>query len=370
LWQSVEETAMPASRPAPTSSDFILYVGTYGEGIYGFRYNEAGPSFVPLGLVGEVTNPSWVTTDPQHRFVYAASEIEGDEEGYVAAFKIDRKTGNLENLNKVSSSGVAPCHVAVDKTSRFLAVANYMSGSVAGFHLEPDGRIGAQTALLAAKGSSVDPKRQASAHAHQVVFSADDRLLYVPDLGLDKILIYSVGVNDGKLTPHDPPFVSDKAGMGPRHLAFSPDRRFGYLLAELKSYVTVYAVDENAGIFRPIQEISSLPGNPSDREGAGEILVHPTGNFVYASNRGPGTIAVYKRDAREGRLQLVETAKVNGTFPRGVEFDPSGTFLLVGDQKGHQFSAMRINPETGQLHDDGKAHQVPSPVSFVFVPGE
>jgi 6-phosphogluconolactonase len=370
LWQIGEDTDMSATPASPSSAAYILYVGVYGKGVYGFRYNASGPSFEPLGVMGEITNPSWLTTDPQYRYLYAASEIEGDKEGYVGAFKIDRKSGKLELLNKVSSSGVAPCHVAVDKTCRFLAVANYMSGSVAGFQLDRDGKIAAQTAFIAEKGSSINPKRQASPHAHQVVLSVNDQLLYVPDLGIDKIMIYSVSIDDGKLTPHDPPFVSEKAGMGPRHLAFSPDRRFAYLLNELQSYVTVYQVDEGAGTFRQVQEISSLPPNPSDRDGAAEILVHPTGKFVYASNRGPGTIAVYKRDANNGTLQLVQTAKVVGTFPRGVEFDPSATLLVVGDQKSNQFSAMRINGETGELQDEGKTYEVPSPVAFWFVPAE
>jgi len=320
-------------------------------------------------MVGELTNSSWVTTDPQYRFLYAASELEGDEEGSVGAFQIDRKTGKLNHLNTVSSSGVAPCHVAVDRTTRFLVVANYMSGSVAGFHVGGDGTIGALTSLVTAKGSSVNPERQKSPHAHQVVFSADDRFLYVPDLGTDQILIYDVAIEQGKLAAHNPPSVKEKPGRGPRHLAFSPDRRFAYLLNELQSYVTVYATDDGNATFRQIQEISSLPGDPSNRDGAAEILVHPSGRFVYASNRGPGTIAVYKRDPVEGTLQLVQTAKVNGTSPRGVEFDPSGTLLLVGDQKESHFSAMQINPETGELSDPGQSHKVPSPVSFVFVPG-
>jgi len=239
---------------------------------------------------------------------------------------------------------------------------------VAGFHLERDGSIGELTSLAAAKGSSVNPERQAGPHAHQVVFSSNDRLLYVPDLGLDQILIYDVAIDDGKLTPHNPPAVSEKAGMGPRHIAFSPDRRFAYLLTELKSYVTVYQANEGAATFRRIQEISSLPGEPSNRDGAAEILVHPSGKFVYASNRGPGTIAVYHRDADQGTLQLVQTAKVKGTFPRGVEFDPSGNFLLVGDQKENHFSVVPIDAKSGELEGEGKSYESPSPVSFVFVP--
>src|SRR4051794_10632401 len=161
---------MSGMSSAPSSSPHIVYVGTYGKGIYAFRFNGDGPALEPLGLVGELTNPSWVTADPQHRFLYAVSEVEGDNEGAVGAFQIDAKSGKLNTLNTVSSSGVAPCHVAVDRTSRFLAVANYTSGSVAGFHLERDGSIGELTSLAAAKGSSVNPERQAGPHAHQVVF--------------------------------------------------------------------------------------------------------------------------------------------------------------------------------------------------------
>ncbi len=225
---------MPGTSSAPSSSSYILYVGTYGKGIYAFRYNGSGPSLEPLGLVGELTNSSWVATDPQHRYLYAVSELEGDKDGAVGAFQIDAKSGKLKALNTVSSSGVAPCHLAVDKSSRFLAVANYTSGTVAGFHLERDGKIGALTSVETAKGSSVNKERQTGPHAHQVVFSADDRFLYVPDLGLDQILIYDVVVEGGKLTPHNPPSISEKAGMGPRHIAFSPDRRFAYLLSELQ----------------------------------------------------------------------------------------------------------------------------------------
>jgi 6-phosphogluconolactonase len=356
--------------PSAPSSAYILYVGTYEKGIYAFRYNVNGPGLEPLGMAGQITSPSWLATDPQHRFLYAASELEGDKEGAVGAFQIDAKSGKLTALNTVSSSGVAPCHLAVDKTSRFLAVANYTTGTVAGFHLERDGSIGALTALAAAKGSSVNPERQKGPHAHQIVFSADDRLLYVPDLGLDQILIYDVAIEDGKLTAHNPPSISEKAGMGPRHMAFSPDRHFAYLLNELKSYVTVYQANDGTATFRRLQEISTLPGDPSHRDGAAEILVHPSGRFVYASNRGPGTVAVYKRDSQAGNLQLVQTAKVKGSSPRGMGFDPSGSFLLVGDQKEHHFSVMRINAETGELHEDGKSYEVPSPVSFVFVPAQ
>jgi 6-phosphogluconolactonase len=359
---------MPETSSMSSSSSYFLYVGTYGEGIHAFRYDTSGPSLENLGVVGKLTNSSWVTTDREQRFLYAASELEGDEEGFVGAFQIDRTTGKLNHLNTVSSSGVAPCHVAVDTSSRFLTVANYMSGSVAGFHLESDGSIGERTSLAAAKGSSVNPERQTSPHAHQVVFSENDGFLYVPDLGIDQILIYEVDIKDGKLTPHNPPSVSEKAGMGPRHLAFSPDRRFAYLLNELKSYVTVFAVEDETATFHRIQEISSLPGEPSNRDGAAEILVHPNGRFVYASNRGPGSIAVYRRNAADGTLELVQTAKVKGTIPRGVEFDPSGNFLIVGDQKENHFSVIPINTETGELNSDGKSYEVPSPVSFVFVP--
>lgn len=359
---------MAATPSASSNSRYILYVGTYEKGIYGFEYGSSGPSLSSLGKVGDLENPSFLATDPQHRYLYAVSELDGEKEGGVGAFLIDEKNGKLKSLNTVSSSGIAPCHLAVDKTSKLLVVANYGSGSVAGFHLERDGSIGALSSLAEAKGSSVNARRQTGPHAHQVVFSGNNQFLYVPDLGLDQIRIYDVFPEDGKLMPHNPPAVGEKAGLGPRHMAFSPDTKFAYLLNELESFVTVYGHDPSAATFKRIQQISSLPGEPSDRDGAAEILVHGSGKFVYASNRGPGSIAVYKRNGQDGTLALVQTAKVNGTTPRGMEIDPSGSFLIVGDQKANHFSAMRINQETGELHGEGKSIEVPSPVSFVFVP--
>lgn len=360
---------MAASHSATSKSRYILYIGTYEKGIYAFDHSVgADPSFAPLGRVGDLENPSFLAADPQHRCLYAVSELEGEKDGGVGAFQIDRKTGKLKKLNTVSSSGVAPCHLAVDHTSKFLAVANYGSGSVSGFHLERDGSIGTLSALAKATGSSINPARQTGPHAHQVVFSANNRFLFVPDLGLDQIRIYEVSAEEGKLTPHNPPAISGKAGLGPRHMAFSPDRKFVYLLNELQSFVTVYQYDEDTVALKRVGEISSLPGNPENRDGAAEILVHPSGKFVYASNRGPGTVAVYKRNSEDGMLSLVETAKVEGTVPRGMEFDPSGAFLLVGDQKQNHFSAMAINADTGELRPAGKSVEVPSPVSFIFIP--
>jgi 6-phosphogluconolactonase len=355
---------MSTSPTSLSSSRYLVYVGTYGKGIYGFHYETDG-SLTPLGLVGEIANPSWIATDIQHRFLYAVSELEGEKEGGAGAFVINSQTGKLQALNTVSSFGVAPCHLAVDRTARFLAVANYMSGNVAGFHLEDDGRIGELTCLIAGKGGSVNAERQAGPHAHQVVFGGDDRFLYVPDLGADQIRLYDVAIGEGKLTEHNSA-VRESPGMGPRHLALSADGRFAYLFNELKSYVTVYHVDEAAN-FRRVQEISSLPPNTSNRDGGAEILVHPGGKFVYASNRGPGTIAVFKRDGAEGTLELVEIAKVKGTFPRGMQFDPSGAVLLVGDQKENRISVLRVNLESGVLSDTGKSYEVASPVAFVFV---
>ena len=359
---------MTAKLADPSQPRYFLYVGTYEKGIYAFDYSPDEPSFKALGRAGDITNPSFLVADPRNRYLYAVSELEGNKNGAAGAFSMDRKNGSLKALNTASTAGIAPCHLAVDRTSRFLAVANYGSGSVAGFHLERDGSLGAMSSLASATGSSVNPKRQAGPHAHEVVFSANNKFLYVPDLGLDQIRIYAVDAEVGKLTPNEPAYAKETPGMGPRHMAFSPDNRFAYLINELKSFVTVWEHDAELGTLRLLQTISSLEGNPEDRDGAAAIVVHPSGKFVYASNRGPGTIAVFSRNPQSGSLEHMQTVETGGKTPREIQIDPSGAFLLVGDQKTDRFIVLHINPETGELNPIGKGIETPSPVSFVFVP--
>jgi 6-phosphogluconolactonase len=365
---------MPANQSSNHQSKYFLYVGAYGKGIQAYRFDSEGVKFEPLGSVGEVANPSFLVSDPQHRYLYAVSELEGKEDGVVAAFRIDHKSGHLTLLNRQSSGGVAPCHLAVDHTSKVLMAANYGTGSVPVFPIEPDGRLGARSALLTAEGSSVNQERQAGPHAHEIVISKDNRFVYVPDLGLDEIRIYQLDAASGNVTPHNPAFAKEEGGLGPRHLAFSPDERFAYVINELKSVITVFKHDPANASFQQIQAISSL-GDGKEADGAAEVLVDRAGKFLYASNRdvtghGTGSIGVFEIDKSNGTLKQVQIAQSGGTMPRGVEFDPTGKFLLVGDQKANYFLVFAIDPGTGRLTPTGQKLQTPSPVSFLFVPAE
>ena len=365
---------MAANQHSNYRSKYFLYVGVYGKGIQAYRFDPASVKFEPLGLVGEIQNPSFLASDPQQRYLYAVSELEGNREGGVGAFRIDRKSGHLTPLNQQSSGGVAPCHLAVDHTSKLLMAANYGTGSVPLFPIEADGKLGARSALLTAQGSSADPKRQEGPHAHEIVISKDNRFVYVPDLGLDEIRIYQLDAASGNVTPHDPAFVKEQGGLGPRHLAFSSNERFAYVINELKSVITVFKHDPANASFQQIQMISSL-GEGKEADGAAEILIDRTGQFLYASNRdvtgqGTGTIGVFAIDKTNGTLKQVQLVQSGGTFPRGVEFDPTGKFLLVGDQKANYFVLFQIDPATGKLTPTAHKIETPSPVSFLFVPAE
>ncbi|MBV8830994.1 MAG: lactonase family protein [Acidobacteriaceae bacterium] len=353
------------------ASKYFLYVGTYGKGVYAYRLDSNSPTKLePLGLSGDVTNPSFLTADPQFRYLYAVSELEGNVDGAVAAFSIDRKTGALHFLNSASSNGVAPCHLAVDHTAKLLAVANYGTGGVAVFPIQGEGHLGSMSELLTAKGSSVNPKRQEGPHAHEVVISADNRFAYVPDLGLDEIRLYRIDPENAKLGPTDPPFVKVQPGSGPRHLAFSPDGKYAYLIHELESFVTVFARNSENGVLLPLQKVSTLPAGFKGENGPAEVAVDKAGKFVYASNRGPGTIAVFAVNRGDGKLNQIQVAETGGTFPRAFEFDPTGRFLLVGDQKANRFVIFSIDPTTGKLSLTVNKFEVSSPVSFLFVPAE
>lgn len=349
-------------------SKYILYVGTYEKGIYAYRYNAVDGALEPLSLVGEVASPSWVAPDPAQKYLFAVSELDGDNKGSVFSFSIDHATGKLTPINNRSVDGLAPCHLAVDHTGKVLAVANYTSGNVASYPLEANGQIGEIASLVGATGSGPNKARQEGPHFHETVFSADNKFLYVPDLGLDQIHIFHFDTATAKLTGAGT--VKEAPGMGPRHIVFSPNNKFAYVISELKPAVTVHTLDAATGQLTSIQTIATVPDNQTGEVGPAEILIDKAGKFVYASNRGPGTIAVFAVDHATGKLTLVQTAETGFTFPRGVAFDPTGKTLFVGDQKTNKFITFQIDRSTGRLIKTGKSFNVPSPVSFAFVNAE
>jgi 6-phosphogluconolactonase len=362
------------AAPPPAGHQYFVYIGTYtgpkSKGIYAYRYDAAAFKLDAIGLVGEMVRPSFLTLHPNGRFLYAVSELgnDGRENGSITAFRIDRNSGALTALNTVSSGGGGACHLVVDKTGKCLLVANYGTGSAAAFAVNPDGRLSGPTALMQHSGSSVDRRRQAGPHAHAVVLSADDRFVFVPDLGLDRIFSYRLDPATAHLTPNDPPFVAVKPGSGPRHFAFSPNGGFAYSVHEMGSMVTAFAYEAASGKLTQLQTISTLPADFHGEDNSAEIEVDARGRFLYASNRGHDSIAVFAIEPKLGTLSVVENVATQGRTPRNFKIDPTGRYLFAANQDSNNIVIFSIDPETGRLAPTGQVLQVQSPVCVLFVP--
>lgn len=365
-----------AFAAAPADGKYLFYVGTYTEeggkskGIYAFRFDPATGQSTALGLAAETTNPSFVAPHPNGRFLYAVNELQkynGPNSGGVSAFAVDPGTGKLTFLNEVPSRGADPCYIIVDKSGKWVLVANYGGGSVAVFPIHEDGRIGEATTFVQHHGHGADPKRQESAHAHSIDLSPDNRFAFVDDLGLDELLVYKFDSSKGSLTLNIPPFVKLDPGSGPRHFALHPSGKFGYVVAEMASTVTALTVDLNRGRVRRLQTISTLPKDFKGENDDAEIQVHPSGKFLYASNRGHDSIAVFAIDPDQGTLTHIDDVPTQGKIPRSFEIDPTGHFLLAENSKSDNIVIFRIDQNTGRLTATGQVLEVGSPVCVKFM---
>ena len=362
-------TAQDAKFP-----DYFMYVGTYtgkeSKGIYAFRYHPDSGEATPLGLAAETRNPTFLAVHPNQKFIYAANEItdfDAAGSGAASAFSIDRATGKLTLLNQVSSRGGGTCAITVDRAGRNVLVANYGGGSVAVMPIGKDGRLREASAFIQHSGSGADPARQEGPHAHSADFSPDQRFALVDDLGLDQVKVYRFNSKKGSLVPNNPAFAKLNPKWGPRHLAFHPGGQFVYVISELASKVTAFAYDKRAGTLNEIQSLSTLPTGFEGESDTAEIAVHPSGRFVYGSNRGHNSIAVFSVDPVTGKLAFVETVPTGGRWPRHFEIDPSGRFLFAANQNSGDVFSFRIDPDTGRLAPTGQVLQVPSPVCIKFV---
>jgi 6-phosphogluconolactonase len=356
------------SRKA-SAAEYLVYFGTYtnkgkSKGIYVSHFNSStGKAQDPI-LAAEIKSPSWVVVDPGGRFLYAVTE-EG-RIGSVSAFSIDRATGKLTALNTVSTKGNGPCHLAVDHTGKTLLAANYDSGSTVAFPIHGDGSLGEAASFIQHMGSGPDKSRQAGPHAHCTTVSPDNRFALVNDLGLDEILIYKMDPAKALLTPNDPPFGKVPPGAGPRHLAFAPNGKFAYVVNEMGQSTTAFSWDAARGALTAIQTISDIPHEVPGNSGA-EIAVHPSGKFVYSSNRGHDSLAVFSVNAKDGKLTLVEYAPTKAKTPRGFGIDPSGSYLLAAGQDSGNVVVFRIDKKTGKLTPTGQELQVAMPVCVQFL---
>jgi 6-phosphogluconolactonase len=362
------------SRNTTQRRKLMVYVGTYtgtkSQGIYVFEMDLTSGATTPARLAGEAVNPSFVAIHPSQRFLYAVGEVSdfaGKKSGGVSAFAIDASTGNLTLLNQQSSGGAGPCHLVVDKAGKNVLVANYGGGSVAVLPIQADGKLGEASCFIQHTGKSVNPRRQEAPHAHSINLDAANHFAFVADLGLDKVLVYRFDAAKGTLTPNDPPAASVAPGAGPRHFAFHPGGRYAYVINEMGNTVTAFNYDAQKGVLTEIQTLSTLPQGYTEVSHTAEVQVHPSGKFLYGSNRGHDSIAVYSIDQNTGRLTLVGISSTQGKTPRNFGIDPTGTFLLAANQDSDNIVVFRIDPQTGELKPTGQVVEVPRPVCVKFM---
>jgi len=363
-----------------TAKNFYTYVGTYtnggkSKGIYVLKFDASSGKLTPHSVAEGVKNPSFLAIHPSNKFLYAVGEIDdfgGKKAGGVSAFAINSGDGSLKLLNQQSSGGTGPCHLNVDEAGKNVLVANYGGGSVACLPIGDDGKLRERSAFVQHTGKSVDTGRQEAPHAHSINLDQANKFAFVADLGLDKVLVYKFDYNKGSLTPNDPPAASVEPGSGPRHFAFHPSGKFAYVINEMALTVTAFQYDPAHGTLKTLQTISTIPDSDRSQKGmsTAEIRVHPSGKFLYGSNRGHNTIAAFAIDSDTGKLTYLENESTQGKTPRNFFIDPTGAFLLAENQDSDSIVVFGIDAKTGKLEATGEKLEVPSPVCIRMMPAK
>lgn len=361
-------------------NELFVYVGTYtekirfgtgqifegkGEGIHIYKMDPATGSWRPYRTAKGIMNPSYLAFHPNRRFLYAVNELKGYEgaaTGSLSSFAIDPQSGELYFINKVPTHGTDPCHVTVDQTGRHALVANFASGSVSVLPIREDGSLTDASGVIQHDGSSADPVRQSGPHAHSVTLDASNRFAYIPDLGLDKLMIYSFDSNRGKLKPHAQPWFETKPGAGPRHFMFHPNNNFAYLINELDSTIVSLGYDRETGTVEEIQTVPALPESFGGQSTCADIHVDPSGRFLFGSNRGHDSIVIYTIDGRTGKLTYVGHESTQGRAPRNFVIDPTGKFLFAANQDTDNVVHFSIDQQSGRLTPSGQITSAPTPV--------
>ena len=369
--------ALPEFGSAQTwgsrSRELLVYVGTYtnrkSEGIYLYRLNLASGELKHVSTTKGVKDPSFLALAPSRRYLYAVNELEefaGKKSGALSAFAVDQRTGALKLLNQQPSLGGAPCYVVVNRTNRFVLVANYVGGNVAVMPVRRDGSLGEATDVKQNVGSSINSDRQQGPHAHCIMLDPSNRFAYACDLGIDKIMIFRFDAQRGKLTANKTPWVQVKPGAGPRHLTFHPTGKYAYVMNEMHATVTAFSQDPVRGDLKELQTVPALPRDPTAADSGADIHVSPDGRFLYSSNRGHDSIAAFKIDQRNGKLTFIAHESTGGKTPRNFAIDPTGTFLLAANQNSDSVVTFRRDKRTGRLSPTGHVAEVPSPVCLKF----
>jgi 6-phosphogluconolactonase len=356
-------------------TQFRAYVGTYtgkkSQGIYTFTFNSATGEVGKPELAVETTNPSFLAIHPSGKSLYAVGEVaavDGKKGGGVSAFAI-QPDGKLKLLSQASTVGSGPCHISVDKSGKVALAANYGGGSVVALPIKADGSVGSHTGFVQHEGKG-NTKRQSQPNAHSVNVSPDNRFAFVADLGLDKVLIYKLDAAKGTLTPNEPAFGAVPPGSGPRHFAFHPSGKFAYVINEITLSMTAFSYDAAKGALTEMQTVSTLPAadGPGPKPGwsTAEVVAHPGGKFLYGSNRGHDTIAVFSV-AADGKITLVQNAPAEVKTPRNFNLDPTGKWLFTEGQGSDTIALFKVDQATGKLTATGTKLEVGSPVCMKFL---
>jgi 6-phosphogluconolactonase len=367
-------SATRSSAQEATPDKYWVFVGTGGgkvaKGIYRFEMDAKTGALSNGELAAEASAPGFLAIHPNNKFLYAVANVNigGKNQGGVIAYALDAKTGKLTKLNEQPSGGGGPCHVSVDRVGKNVLIANYGGGSANVFPIGEDGKLKDGTGFVQHKGEVADPKRQGGPHAHSINVSKDNRFAMVADLGLDRVFVYKLDADKGTLTPNDPPAVATAKRAGPRHFAFHPTAPLAFVINEIDSTLSSLSYDAEKGTLKTLKTVSTLPPDFKGNTTTAEVVVHPSGKFVYGSNRGHDSIAAFRLDEKTGDLNLIGFAKEGIKTPRNFNVDPSGQFLVVGSQSGDHINVFKIDQTTGEMTPTGSSVEVGAPICIRFLP--
>ena len=349
-----------------TPQEYYMLVGTYtqktSEGIYVYKFNTETGDFSLVNKATDIKNPSFLAVSPDEKFVYSVAEESGGE---VVSFAFDKANAALKKLNTQSSGGAHPCHVELDKTGKWVFVGNYTGGNLSVFPIKADGSLAVNTQILQHEGKSVNEARQEKPHVHSVNISPDNQHLFVPDLGIDKVVAYDFNAKTGKVQPSNPASIKVVAGSGPRHFTFHPNQKFGYVIQELNATITAFAYKN--GTLKQIQVVSTLPAGFTGKNSCADIHISEDGRFLYGSNRFHDTLVIFEINPKTGKLTLVGEQPVNGKTPRNFSIAPNGKFVLVANQDSDNITIFKRDAKTGKLETTGKEIAVSMPVCIKWV---
>jgi 6-phosphogluconolactonase len=354
-------------------SQWMVYVGCYttpdrfghGHGISVYRMDAATGDWTAVQVLEGLANPSFLALDPAQQHLYCVHG--GNNFRQVSAFAIDSATGQLSHLNSQDCGGPNPVHLSVDPSDRALVVADYNTGEVGVLPILPDGTLGQLSDLVMLPGQPGPHKtEQTGSHPHNVPFDPAGHFVVVPDKGLDRIFVMRLDAAQAKLELNDPPFAQARHGAGPRHIAFHRTLPYAYVINELDSTITTYGYDSDVGVLEPLQVLASTPTDFTGDDTGAEIVVAPSGRFVYGSNRGHDSVGVFAVDEGTGLLSPVGWVPTGGKTPRNFNLDPSGQFLYVGNQDSDTVVTFAVDDDTGALTPTGQVIETGSPVSIVF----